>query len=187
RAPLRPRCTAWPSSALQHPRGPSALHSAPPGSGEALPSRRSSSTPESSLGTSRRRPAPALEGTLPVLPVVVPRLPGPDAGSGSIALAIGWLHEAGDPPHPALRGGSMTLAIRWLHESGETLRTCIVQAGDWHKASLQTQNLRMSPSGTGTGWPTPARASNASATLPARATRALPARATRALPARATR
>jgi hypothetical protein len=27
-------------------------------------------------------------------------------------LAIGWLHEAGDQLHPALRGGSMTLAIR---------------------------------------------------------------------------
>lgn len=49
-----------------------------------------------------------------------------------MTLAIGWLHEAGDPPHPALRGGSMTLAIRWLHEGGETLGTRLHEAGDWH-------------------------------------------------------
>jgi len=48
-----------------------------------------------------------------------------------MTLAIGWLHEAGDPPHPALRGGSMTLAIRWLHEGGETLGTWLHEAGDW--------------------------------------------------------
>ncbi len=51
-----------------------------------------------------------------------------------MTLAIGWLHEAGDPPHPALRGGSMTLAIRWLHEGGETLGTWLHEAGDWHDA-----------------------------------------------------
>jgi hypothetical protein len=49
-----------------------------------------------------------------------------------MTLAIGWLHEAGDPPHPSLRGGSMTLAIRWLHEAGETLGTWLHEAGDWH-------------------------------------------------------
>ena len=49
-----------------------------------------------------------------------------------MTLAIGWLHEAGDPPHPALRGGSMTLAISWLHEGGETLGTWLHEAGDWH-------------------------------------------------------
>ena len=48
-----------------------------------------------------------------------------------MTLAIGWLHEAGDPPHPSLRGGSMTLAIRWLHEGGETLGTRLHEAGDW--------------------------------------------------------
>jgi hypothetical protein len=48
-----------------------------------------------------------------------------------MALAIRWLHEAGDPPHPTLRGGSMTLAIRWLHEGGETLGTWLHEAGDW--------------------------------------------------------
>ena len=51
-----------------------------------------------------------------------------------MTLAIGWLHEAGDPPHPALRGGSMTLAIRWLHEGGETLGTWLHEAGDWHRS-----------------------------------------------------
>ena len=50
-----------------------------------------------------------------------------------MTLAIGWLHEAGDPPHPALRGGSMTLAIRWLHEGGETLGTWLHEAGDWQE------------------------------------------------------
>ena len=48
-----------------------------------------------------------------------------------MTLAIGWLHEAGDQPHPALRGGSMTLAISWLHEGGETLGTWLHEAGDW--------------------------------------------------------
>ena len=50
-----------------------------------------------------------------------------------MTLAIEWLYEAGDPPHPTLRGGSMTLAIRWLHEGGETLRTRLHEAGDWQK------------------------------------------------------
>ena len=54
-----------------------------------------------------------------------------------MTLAIGWLHEAGDPPHPALRGGSMTLAIRWLHEGGETLGTWLHEAGDWHRVTAQ--------------------------------------------------
>jgi hypothetical protein len=52
-----------------------------------------------------------------------------------MTLAIGWLHEAGDPPHPALRGGSMTLAISWLHEGGETLGTWLHDTGDWQGAS----------------------------------------------------
>jgi DNA-binding CsgD family transcriptional regulator len=59
-----------------------------------------------------------------------------------MTLAIGWLHEAGDPPHPALRGGSMTLAIRWLHEGGETLGTWLHEAGDWHLAKpVQPRHL----------------------------------------------
>jgi hypothetical protein len=49
-----------------------------------------------------------------------------------MTLAIGWLHEAGDQPHPDLRGGSMTLAIGWLHDGGETVRTWLHEAGDWH-------------------------------------------------------
>ena len=53
-----------------------------------------------------------------------------------MTLAIGWLHEAGDPPHPALRGGSMTLAISWLHEGGETLGTWLHEAGDWRVLAL---------------------------------------------------
>ena len=69
---------------------------------------------------------------MPLLSVVVLWLPGQRHGSGSMRLAIGWLHEAGDPPHPTLRGGSMTLAIRWLHEGGETLGTWLHEAGDWH-------------------------------------------------------
>jgi hypothetical protein len=84
------------------------------------------------IGTSRLRPAPSSEGTLPVLSVVALGLPDQGPGDGSMTLAIGWLHEAGDPPHPALRGGSMTLAIRWLHEGGETLETWLHEAGDWH-------------------------------------------------------
>jgi len=48
-----------------------------------------------------------------------------------MTLAIGWLHEAGDQPHPALRGGSMTLAIGWLHDGGETVRAWLHERGDW--------------------------------------------------------
>jgi hypothetical protein len=48
-------------------------------------------------------------------------------------LAIGWLHEAGDPPQPTPRGGSMTLAIGWLHDGGETAGTWLHEAGDWHR------------------------------------------------------
>jgi hypothetical protein len=50
-----------------------------------------------------------------------------------MTLAIGWLHEAGDPPHPTPRGGSMTLAIRWLHDGGETAGTWLHEAGDWQR------------------------------------------------------
>jgi hypothetical protein len=49
-----------------------------------------------------------------------------------MTLAIGWLHEAGDPPHAHPRGGSMTLAIGWLHDGGETVGTWLHDAGDWH-------------------------------------------------------
>jgi hypothetical protein len=52
--------------------------------------------------------------------------------AGSMTLASGWLHEAGDQPHPALRGGSMTLAISWLHDGGETVRAWLHERGDWH-------------------------------------------------------
>jgi hypothetical protein len=60
-----------------------------------------------------------------------------------MTLAIGWLHEAGDPPHPALRGGSMTLAISWLHEGGETLGTWLHEAGDWHSDGARWGVIRM--------------------------------------------
>jgi hypothetical protein len=60
-----------------------------------------------------------------------------------MTLAIGWLHEAGDPPHPSLRGGSMTLAIRWLHEGGETLGTWLHEAGDW-RISIRRLNRQSS-------------------------------------------
>jgi hypothetical protein len=49
-----------------------------------------------------------------------------------MTLAIGWLHEAGDPAHPHLRGGSMTLAIGWLHDGGDHRGTWLHEAGDWH-------------------------------------------------------
>ncbi len=50
-----------------------------------------------------------------------------------MTLAIGWLHEAGDQPRPALRGGSMTLAISWLHDGGETVRAWLHERGDWQR------------------------------------------------------
>ena len=58
-----------------------------------------------------------------------------------MTLAIEWLHEAGDQPHPAPRGGSMTLAIRWLHEGGETLGTWLHEAGDWHLFRLTAAKI----------------------------------------------
>ena len=54
-----------------------------------------------------------------------------------MTLAIGWLHEACDQPHPALRGGSMTLAIGWLHDGGETVRAWLHEGGDWQQAAKQ--------------------------------------------------
>jgi hypothetical protein len=91
---------------------------------------------------------------VPLLSVVVLWLPGQQHEAGSMWLAIGWLHEAGDPPHPTLRGGSMALAsrwfheagdpphptlpggsmalaIRWFHDGGETAGTWLHEAGDW--------------------------------------------------------
>ncbi len=59
-----------------------------------------------------------------------------------MTLAIGWLHEAGGPPHPALRGGSMTLAIRWLHEGGETLGTWLHEVGDWQSERTRLRPIR---------------------------------------------
>lgn len=73
---------------------------------------------------------------MPLLSVVVLWLPGQPHEAGSMRLAIGWLHEAGDPPHPILRGGSMTLAIRWLHDGGETAGTWLHEAGDWQIDAL---------------------------------------------------
>jgi len=72
---------------------------------------------------------------VPLLSVVVLWLPGQPHEAGSMRLAIGWTHEAGDPPHPILRGGSMTLAIRWLHDGGETAGTWLHEADDWHSGS----------------------------------------------------
>ncbi len=54
-----------------------------------------------------------------------------------MTLAIGWLHDGGDPPQPHLQGGSMTLAIGWLHDGGETVGTWLHDRGDWHAGRLE--------------------------------------------------